>query len=201
MALQLYHMKSSRSARILWLLEELGLDYELTVVERHELKTESYLQKNPVGKVPVFFDGDKRITESVAALQYLSDVHGNGRFTRKAGDEDYHEYLQLMEFGEAGMGGYVGMLVGQTVLLPEEHRIEAMKLWSHAETKKCLAFLEQTIPSEGYLLGEFSLADISITYILFLLKITKNAGDFGEKTNQYFKRVTARKAWQKASSV
>lgn len=99
------------------------------------------------------------------------------------------------------MGGYVTMLIAQTALLPEEQRIRAMKIWAEKETKNCLNFIEQYLGDDGYLLGDFSLADISLTYLLFLIKVTRNGALLGEKTNAYFKRVTGREAWKKASAV
>ncbi len=201
MALTLYHMQHTRSLRILWLLEEMNLEYNLNKVERADLQGEDYLSKSSLGKVPVFFDGDKRITESIAAIQYIADQHSGDQLTRKPNDPDYHTYLQLMEFGESGMGGYAGLLVGHTVLLPEKNRNPAVRDWAQGEIDKCLSFLEESVPDDEYLLGDFSLADISITYLLFLLKITKNSAGFGDNTNAYFKRVTQRSAWVKASSL
>lgn len=203
MSLKLIHFPLTRSLRVAWAIHELGIDAEIETrpFDRPKLKEAEYLAMNPTGKTPVFFDGDKRIIESVAIIQYLSNRYADGRLSRKPSDSDYADYLQFMEFGEAGMGGYVGMLVAQTAILPEEQRIEAMKIWAINETKNCLNFLEEHLTGRDYLLDEFSLADISVGYILFLVKITRNGKLMGDATRAYYDRVTAREAWTKASAL
>ena len=200
MTLKLIHFPQSRSLRVLWTLYELGVDAEIDArpFDLSQLKERNYRLLNPLGKAPVFFDGDKRIVESVAIMEYIANKYASGRLTRKPQDNDYADYLQWLHFGEAGMGGYVNMLIAQTALLPEERRIPVMKSWAEKETKNCLDFIEQHLEEEGYLLGEFSLADISVVYGLFLLKVTRNGALLGEKTNAYFKRATARDAWKRA---
>ncbi len=203
MSLKLIHFPVTRSLRVVWALYELGLEAEIDtrVFDRPSLKKPDYLALNPTGKTPVFFDGDKRIVESVAIIEYLANKYAKGALTRTAKDDDYAEYLQWMQFGEAGMGGYVGMLVGQTALLPEEQRIEAMKIWSINETTNCLNFIEENLGDDGYILGDFSLADISLGYILFLIKVTRNGNLLGEKTRAYFDRLAARDAWKRATAL
>ena len=203
MALTLHHFPQSRSLRVVWLLEELHIDAEIITrpLDRTYLKSAEFKALNPLSKVPVFFDGDERIVESNAIIEYIANKYGEGRLTREASDSDYGAYLQWLHFGEAGMGGYVNMFVAQTALLPEAQRIPAMKVWAERETQNCLSFIEESLGEKEYLLGDFSLADISVVYLLFLIKITGNGGILGEKTNTYFKRATAREAWVKACSL
>lgn len=203
MTLRLIHFPQTRSVRVVWALYELGVeaDIETRVFDRQSLKSPEYLALNPLGKTPVFFDGNERLIESTAIIEYLANTYGEGRLTRQRGDADYGQYLQYLHFGEAGMGGYVNMLIAHTALLPEEQRIQPVAAWAKAETKNCLNFIEQSLGDKDYLLGEFSLADISIVYLLYLIKITRNGSIIGEKTNAYFKRVTARDAWKKASAL
>ncbi len=203
MSLKLTHFPMTRSLRVVWALYELGIDAEIETkaFDRAKLKEPEYLKLNPLGKTPVFFDGDKRIVESVAIIEYLANKYGDGRLTRGPQDADYSDYLQWLHFGEAGMGGYVNQLIGQTMLLPEDQRIPAMAIWAKAETLNCLNFIEDSLGDKDYLLDKFSLADIAVAYLLFLIKVTRNGGMLGKKTNAYFKRVTARDAWVKASAL
>lgn len=203
MSLILHHIKNTRSLRPLWLLEEMGLEYTLVNEGANigELDKTAFRSLNPMGKMPVFFDGDKRVAESVAICHYIADSYGGDAFTRKPGDADFHRYLQLLHFGEGGMGGYTNMLIGHTALLPEAHRNEAIASWARAEIKNCLAYLEGELGDRDYFLGTFSLCDIAISYCLFLLKITRNAEDFGPGLKAYFDRIKARDAWQKACSL
>lgn len=203
MALKLIHFPMTRSLRVAWALYELGLDAEIEtrVFDRAKLKEPDYLKLNPLGKTPVFFDDGKRMIESVAIIEYLANKHAKGALSRNASHTDYADYLQWMEFGEAGMGGYVSQLLGHSMLLPEEFRIESMRIWAEGETKNCLDYLDSNLQGDGYLLGEFSLADISVGYILFLVKISRNGKLMGEKTTAYFARLTERDAWKRASAL
>ena len=203
MTLKLIHFPQSRSLRVLWTLYELDVDAEIDArsFDLSQLKERNYRLLNPLGKAPVFFDGEKRVVESVAIMEYIANKYADGQLTRNPGDDDYAEYLQWLHFGEAGMGGYVNMLIAQTALLPENKRIPVMKLWAEKEVRNCLNFLEQHLGEDGYILGVFSIADISLIYPLFLIKITRNGGLMGEKTNAYFKRATARDAWKRACEL
>ncbi len=203
MTLRLIHFPQSRSLRVVWALEELGIGAEIETrnLDRRYLKSADYKSLNPLSKVPVFFDGDVRIIESTAIIEYIAKKYADGRLTRGAEDDDFGAYLQWLHFGEAGMGGYVNMLIAQTALLPEDQRIPAMKVWAVRETENCLSFVEESLVDNSYLLGEFSLADISLVYLLFLIKITRNGHMLGEKTNAYFKRATERQAWKTSCAL
>ena len=202
MSLTLHHIKNTRSLRPLWLLEELGLDYRLVDEgpTTAALKRPDFRAINPLGKIPCFFDGDQWMTESVAILQFIADRHGGAALTRKPDHHDYARYLQLLFFGEAGMGGYTNMLIAHTALLPEAHRNPQIAKWAKGEMATCLDYLDGELGDQEHFLGEFSLVDISITYILFLMKITRNADGFSDRLAAYFKRTTAREAWRTASS-
>ncbi len=201
MTLIIHHVKQTRSLRPLWLMEELGLAYELVDhgASIAHIDMEAYAAVNPMKKLPAFFDGDKAIYESLAICEYIAQKYGDGKFMRTPQDDDYADYLQLFHFGEAGMGGYIGILLAHTILLPEKQRNPHMAAWAKGEMAQCLAYLESKLSDDGYLLGSFSLVDISNAYILFLLKISKNAQDFGPRTNAYFSRIRERDAWKRAT--
>lgn len=203
MSLRLIHFPQTRSLRVVWALYELGVEAEIEtrVFDRPSLKSSDYLALNPLGKTPVFFDGQHRLIESTAIIEYIANKFANANLTRQPHDADYGAYLQWLHFGEAGMGGYVNMLIGHTALLPEDQRIGSMAAWAKAETVNCLNFIEESLDEKDYLLGKFSLADISLVYLLFLIKITRNGAIIGEKTNAYFKRATGRDAWKRACAL
>ncbi len=204
MNLKVYHCAPTRSIRIVWALEELGLPYEAKPVklDREYFKTPEWRAISPSGKVPVMYDGDKPLVESVAVIHYLSEKYAGGRLARRPTDADYGEFLQWMHYGEAGMGPYAGMLIGQTRILPENQRIEAMKLWAIGECKNACGFLEKSLGERPYILGEdFSLADISLGYILHLIRLSGESKDImGPRTMAYYGRLTERPAWKKAAA-
>ena len=76
-----HHLDNSRSQRILWMLEELGLDYEVKLYQREPRcrRRPSLRAVHPLGKSPVITDGDKTLAESGAILEYLVETYGNGR--------------------------------------------------------------------------------------------------------------------------
>lgn len=203
MTLKLIHFPMTRSLRVVWALYELGVeaDIETRAFDRASLKLPDYRELNPLGKTPVFFDNGKRMIESVAIIEYLSNKYAGGNLSRNAQDADYGDYLQWKEFGEAGMGGYVGQLLGHSMLLPKEHRIESMRLWAVGEMKNCLEFLEAGLEGRDYILGEFSLADISLGYILFLTHVSRNGELMGPRTKAYYERLTSRDEWKRAIAL
>jgi len=99
----LHHLNNSRSQRVLWLLEELGLDYDIKYYKRDaatsrapaELKT-----IHPLGKAPVLTDGDKTVAETGAIVEYLLRVHGGGRLVPQPGTAAFDDYQHFMHFAE-----------------------------------------------------------------------------------------------------
>ena len=203
MTLKVYHAAPTRSIRIVWALEELGLDYqnEPMKLDFAYFKSPEWRAISPTGKIPVFFDGEERFVESVAVIHYLSEKYADGKLSRRPNDSDYGQFLQWLHYGEAGLGGYAGMLIGQTRILPKEQRIEAMKQWAVGECKNGCDFIEATLDGKDYILGDdFSLADISLGYILHLIEMS-GEGDkiLGARTKLYLDRLRDREGWQKAA--
>lgn len=203
MALKLVHFPLTRSLRVVWAADELGLDIEIDTrpFDRPSLKSPAYLALNPLGKTPVFFDGDKRLIESVAIIEYLSRRHAGGALSRGPEADDFGDYLMWMEFGEAGMGGYLAQLIGHTMVLPEHMRIEAMRQWALKELEACMSLIDGALGDRDYMLGEFSLADISLGYVLFILKLTRNTDIMSERVRAYFARLAARDAFRRATAL
>ena len=203
MSLKLIHFPLTRSLRVAWAVFELGLDVEIETrpYDHAKLKEPEYLALHPLGKTPVLFDDGKRIIESIAIIEYLSKKYANGALSRNPQNADYADYLMWMEFGEAGMGGYAGQLIGHVVLLPEAQRSETMRAWAENELANCFRLLEDNLQGKDYLLGEFSLADISVGYILFLTKLARHGHMMGPNVAGYFHRLTERDAWKQANAL
>ena len=98
----LYHCMSARSFRPLWTLEELGLSYELKMLPfPPRVRQKSYLEINPLGTVPAFFDDGMRMTESSAICHYLAVRHGAGTLAVGPEEADFGPFLNWVHFGEA----------------------------------------------------------------------------------------------------
>jgi glutathione S-transferase len=98
----LYHSPRTRSLRVLWLLEELGVPYELRSMTftPDVLQSADYLRLSPLGKVPALEDGDVRLFESGAIVEYLVERYDDGRLAPAIGTPARAAYLQWIHFAE-----------------------------------------------------------------------------------------------------
>ena len=96
----IHHLGVSQSDRIVWLMEELGLPYELKWYDRGDdfLAPAEYRALHPAGTAPVITDGDLVMAESTAIVEYISQRHGGGRLSVHPDDPDYPHYLYWMQF-------------------------------------------------------------------------------------------------------
>jgi len=203
MTLTIFHSRFSRSVRVRWLCEEMGLPYELKTVpnEPKFLASEEYAAIHPGGKIPAIDDDGMVLFESTAIMQYLLTKPGGEKLAPQPGDPLYGPYLQWLHYGEAGMGMYVTLALGHNTLFPEEKRIPAMAKYGARESARIYKVLEGVLKDQDYLLPTgFSAADISVVYMLLLAKFGKVFDDAPQAVVDYFKRCTAREAW-KVSTV
>src|ERR1700759_5722495 len=103
MTLIVHHLNNSRSQRILWMLEELGLPYEIKRYQRDAktmLAPPELRRVHPLGKSPVITDGGNTIAESGAIIEYIVDQHGGGRLIPKAGTSEGLRYTYWMHYGD-----------------------------------------------------------------------------------------------------
>jgi glutathione S-transferase len=100
-----HHLNNSRSQRILWMLEELGVPYEVKRYEREpSMQAPASLRAvHPLGKSPVITDGDRTLAESGAILEYLVDTYGNGRFRPAAGTAEKINYTYFLHYAEGSL--------------------------------------------------------------------------------------------------
>lgn len=202
--LVLYHAPQTRSIRVRWALEEMGLDYRIEPVQfkSRPAGDEAFARISPLRKLPAFRDGAMTMTESNAILQYLLGKYGPSDLEVKPDEADYGRYLQFLHFGEGGMTMPVSLLLAHTALLPEDQRNPALAKWAKIETGKLLVYLaDHGLDGRDWLAaGRFTAADISVVYMLYLLKIIRQFDAAPEILKVYFARATGREAWKKASA-
>ncbi len=118
--LKLHFAPNSRASRTLWLLEELGLEYELNRMDFHprDLKSDEHRERHPLGRIPVLEDGDVSIFESGAIAEYILERHKNGGLKPAADDPRFPEYLQWFHYCEGMVMPPVNTIVVHTLLLP-----------------------------------------------------------------------------------
>ncbi len=202
--IKIYHAPFARSLRVIWLLEELGLPYEVEKVEfnKANLNSPEYLAVHPLGKVPAIDDGEVHMIESGAIVQYILERYGKGRLEPEIDSPDRPAFLQWMHFGEATAVGPIGAIVQNTHLKPEAERIPEVVVEARQTADRYLGVLEAELSRRDYMVdGEFSAADIMIGYALVLGKMIGVVDDRYPRINAYLERLQSRSAYVKASSV
>ena len=197
--LTIHHAPGTRGFRIIWLCEELALRYELRKVDFSAAyrASEEWRRMNPVGKVPVISDGEFRMFESGAILQYLLERHANGRLQPARDDIAYGTFLQWCWFAEATFGRATGEIANHKrafAAAPKADALEEMRNRARA----CVHALEAALAGRQYLLGAlFSAADVMMGYTL--ASFERNVGDaLPANVAGYWARLQARAAYQAA---
>jgi len=199
----IYHVPASRSARVRWLLEELGVDYRLETLSLTDgsLKTPEYLAKNPLGKVPTLEDGDVAIFESGAIVQHLLERYGRGRLAPAPGSPERPAFLQWLHWSEASFMPPLGEIVQHSFLRPEAERIPGVVADARRRLGRLLDVLEQELAGRDHLLPSgFSAADVMQGYGIQLAKLLGQLPADRPRVGAYLERLAARPAFQKAFS-
>jgi glutathione S-transferase len=197
----LYHCVDARSFRPLWALEELQLPYTLKILPfPPRVLAKEYLQINPLGTVPAFFDGDTFMTESAAICEYLAARHGHDLLLQPA-DALYGRYLNFLHFGEATLTFPQTLVLRYSKLEAPERRqpqvVEDYKRWFLARLKTMSALLA----SEAYLCGRFTVADISVGFALLLANQLDLAQHFTGEVRAYWERLQVRDGFRRAKQA
>ena len=161
--IKIYYAPNTRAVRIVWLCQELDLDYELYRFESIadcRLREPNYLDVHPLGRVPCLSDGDVRIFESGAIIQYILARYGNGRLVPASGSEDFPAYLQWFHYAEGMLMPPVNTLVVETKILPREKSNPVNIARAKKVLGRILGVVEHGLREQNYLIGEFSAADI-----------------------------------------
>jgi len=197
----LYHAPLSRSVRVLWLLEELGLPYELAAVQ-FTPPTKPFTQNTPGGKVPAIRDGDVTMFESGAIVEYLLERYGNGRLAPPLGSPLRASYLQWIHFAEAT--AFLGLAnIGFHRLFKQDADALPTAMADYETwVVGMLDVLERALAGRSYLLGEeISGADVMMGYTVWVARGLGVLRDAHPTVGGYLARVEARPAFQKALST
>ena len=202
--IKLYHAALTRSLRVLWLLEELGLPYEVEKVEfkRDVLDSPEFRRVNPLGRLPVLRDGDVAMIESGAMVQYLLERYGEGRLQPPVASPQRPAFLQWLHFAEAGAMPPIGTIAQHTLLKPEAERIAAVVPGARKQVEEYLGMLDQELAGKQFLLGdEFSAADVMLGYTLTMAEMLGILGAAHPNVQAYLGRLKQRPAYQKAMAA
>lgn len=198
--LTLHFAPNSRAGRIMWLLEELELPYELNKMAFHpkDLKSDEHRARHPLGRIPVLDDGDVSIYESGAIVEYILERHKNGGLKPAVADAMYPEYLQWFHYCEGMVMPPINTIVVHTLLLPEDRRDATVLGQAQRLLTKSLAPVEDALEGREYLIGNFSGADIMLGHSIFMANRMGCVTDDMPNLKAYVARIAARPAFDKA---
>lgn len=165
--LKIYHSPGTRGFRVIWVLEELGLPYEIRPVDFSAgyRRSAEWRAMHPIGKVPVLDDGDLRMHESCAMIQYILTRYGDGRLQPSAADPAYAHFLQWLWFSEATFQRPLGEITNHRREFNPELRDVVAEMKARASAS--VEALDQALTGRQYLLGEeMTAADLSNAYVL-----------------------------------
>ena len=195
----IHHLNNSRSQRILWLLEELGLEYRIEKYARDpktNLAPPELLAIHPLGKSPVMQDGDLILPESGAIIEYLLQRYGEGRLAPKLGTPEHIRYLYWMHFAEGTMMLH---LVSRLYMTRVGEAAKTMQGRIEVMINNELNLVQDELGRSAYLAGdEFSAADIQMAFPLEFAAYAKLVGEQHGRVCEYLKRIQARPAYRRA---
>ena len=208
-----HHLEHSRSQRVLWLLEELGLEYEIKRYARDRktsLAPPELKRVHPLGKSPVIDDDGRVVAESGAIIEYLVDRHGQGRLAPPAGSDERLRYTYWLHFAEgSAMPPLLFTLVCDKVksapmpffIKPIARGIAAkvMDGFVKPNLKSQLDFMEAELLQHKWFAGDqFSAADVQMSFPLEAAAQRAGLNESRPKLMAFLKRIHARPAYKRA---
>ena len=208
-----HHLNHSRSQRVLWLLEELEVPYEMVKYERDPktlLAPDSLKAIHPLGKSPVITDGDATLAESGAILEYLVETYGNGRLVPRAGTKQHRDYRYFMHYAEGSLMPYLLLKLifakVKTAKVPFFVRPISSKIadtvmadFVTPNLVRHAAFLGAHLETSVWFAGdELTAADIQMSYAVEALEARSKDMTVSPKIGELARRMRARPAYQRA---
>jgi glutathione S-transferase len=196
----LYHCDAARSFRPLWMLEEMGLPYELKMLPfPPRVFAKDYLALNPLGTIPFLIDGETRMTESSGICHYLGTKYGPTPLIVAPDEPAYGAFLNWMYFSDATLTFPQTLVLRYGQLEPEERRnpqvVGDYAKWFFGRLRAVEA---ATGKAETLCAGRFTAADIAIGYALRLADNIGLTKDFGPNAAAYWARLQQREGYQRA---
>jgi glutathione S-transferase len=185
------------------LLEEVGLEYEVNRMDFHpkDLKSDAHRARHPLGRVPVLDDGDVRIWESGAIVEYVVARYTDGALKPAVDSPLFPPYLQWFHYCEGMVMPPMNTIVVQTILLPPERQNKEALDQATRLLTRALAPINEAVAGRDYLIGDFSAADVMLGHACFM---SKRFGCIEKELDQllaYVSRIEARPAFQKAMAT
>lgn len=199
--IKLHHLNKSRSKRIIWLLEELGIDYQLIAYQRDKItrRAPAALKAiNPLAKSPVIQDGDLVLSESGAIVDYLVSRYGAKTLAPPTQTPEHARYIQWLHFAE-GTAAYP--LITRYLLSADNSQQCFLGEFAREQMTDVLTFVNDELANKDYLIGDqFTGADVLNSFVLEKVSETRGLSDY-PNIESYLQRIMARPAAQKAQAL
>ena len=208
-----HHLNNSRSQRVLWLLEELGVPYEIQKYQRDAktmLAPPALMKVHPLGKSPVITDGDTTVAETGAIVEYLLERYGNGRLVPAAGSPQRLRWTYWLHFAEgSAMPPLLLKLIFERIKVspmpffakPIARGIanKVMAAMVDPNLKRQLDFMEGELrQSEWFAGSEFSAADIQMSFPVEASAMRAGLDASRPQLMTFLKKIHARPAFRRA---
>jgi glutathione S-transferase len=194
-----HHLNNSRSQRVLWMLEELGVPYTVVRYERDPktiLAPPELKKVHPLGKSPVIRDGDFVLAESGAIIEYLVEKYGNGRFVPQRGTREYETCRYWVHYAE---GSLMMQLLVKIYLERVGEPAKALLERVNGAVRMHLGYVEESLGSSQFLTGSMlTIADVQMSFPLEVSVMQSMLGDAHPRLKALLARLHERPAYKAA---
>ena len=189
--LKVHFTAGTRAGRVIWLLEELGLEYEVNIMPftKEGLKSAEHRSRHALGRVPVLEDDEVSIFESGAIIQYVLERHKNGGLKPESSSNNFPYYLQWFHYCEGMVMPPMNQIVVQTILLPADRKDENVLRQAQNLLTKSLAPVNENLANKEYLIGNFSAADLMLGHSCFMANRLGCVLDEMENIKKYVRKI------------
>jgi len=206
-SLKLYHAPQSRSVRPRWMLEEIGVPYELLRLDLRagDQKKPEYLKLNPNGTVPTLVDGDVVVYESAAIVQHLADRFPEKRLAPAVGTPARGKYYQWVHYTMSAIEPPAVTIflhtTGTPLGRPQPERLPQLVPEARAQLASAVKVVDDALAGKAYILGDdFSAADVMIGSTLAWCMVLGMIGDDARNAQAYLARLASRPAFARAQA-
>jgi glutathione S-transferase len=198
--LKIFHASGSRSLRVIWMAEEMGLDYELTP-EAIGRSSPEFAAINPARALPAIVDGEVTMSESVAIMQYLAARYGPTPLAPQADDPTYPGFIQYLIYGEGSLSAFLNPLVATRFLATDEQKDNFTAEICRGMFSRRVSALSERLTESSHLAGEaFTAADISVVYALNMGAALGLGDGYPAPVADYWARTKTRPAYLAAAA-
>jgi glutathione S-transferase len=202
MTITVFGKPPTRALRVTWMLEEMGLPYEVRPVNFAEKGSDTdFMAANPAGLLPAMTDGDVAMGESVAMMQYLAARYGPTPLAPAADAANHAKYLQFLHFGEASLAAPLNVVVASRFFAPDDQKANFGSTAALEMTLRRSVLVIDQLGKSPFMAGnEFTAADISVGYAFYVMEKLGIGERLDPRLKAYQSMLEQRPAFQRATA-